>query len=83
MARPASDSSRTTDDKYGPLGTAAQERARLVAAFHREDALQAENDRVRKAMEDAINIMGPGDDEDSDSIPNMVFAILSHGLEQR
>ena len=45
------------------------------------DRLRAEVHRLRKVIEAATNVMGPGDDEDSDSAANMAFAVLMHGLE--
>lgn len=35
-----------------------------------------ENERMREAINHAIRLLGPGDDEDSDSPGNMAFAVL-------
>lgn len=63
----------------GRLTEAGREMERALAADraqHREVA------RLRKAMQDAIDVLGPGWDEASDSPGTQAFAVLWHALHE-
>lgn len=82
-------------DRCRCCGATSEERRPECASWQRDAALngrraadaairvvEAQRDGLALAIEQAMMMLGPGDDEDSDSPANMAFAVLGHALQQ-
>jgi hypothetical protein len=80
------DEDKYAPENFGPIGSGMTERERLCAAFQREDELQIEVDRLRKALEKAqlniAHLLAQGFDSERIRVANAAYAEIDRALNR-